>query len=355
MSDALKRQNVVRRTPFPRSATTPLVPPLVSSAVFVARDADHMNSVYEGQEHGFTYAREGSPNADLLAAKTRGPRRRRRRADHLVGHVRRRGDPARPAQGRRSRAGERPAVRPHARGWSRQELPRLGFATDVADATDVAAFGRAIRPTTRLMLVEVVSNPLLRVVDIAALGGARQGARRAADRGQHVSDAADAPAAGARRACRVSQHHQDDRGAQRRDARRGVRRPGVVDADPGRDRDVGPQREPVRLLARRTRHQHAPPAGVTRQLECLGAGGGVRRASGRAPGVLPRACRSSRSRRRAASVWGPVRQHGDVRSARRPRRGQSVHARARLDPVRADAGRRRRRSSVTRPSRRIEA
>ena len=65
----MKRQNVVRRTPFPRSVTSPLVPPLVSSAVFVARDADHMNSVYEGQEHGFTYAREGSPNADLLAAK----------------------------------------------------------------------------------------------------------------------------------------------------------------------------------------------------------------------------------------------------------------------------------------------
>ena len=45
----------------------------------------------------------------------------------------------------------------------------MGFATDLADATDLAAFGRAIRPATRLLLVEVVSNPLLRVVDIAAL------------------------------------------------------------------------------------------------------------------------------------------------------------------------------------------
>ena len=69
MSDPVKRHNVVRRTPLPRSVTAPLVPPLVSSAVFVARDADHMNDVYEGQESGFTYAREGSPNADLLAAK----------------------------------------------------------------------------------------------------------------------------------------------------------------------------------------------------------------------------------------------------------------------------------------------
>ena len=69
MSEDAKHQSVVRRTPFPRSATTPLVPPIVPSAVFVARDADHMNRVYEGQEQGFTYGREGSPNAVLLAAK----------------------------------------------------------------------------------------------------------------------------------------------------------------------------------------------------------------------------------------------------------------------------------------------
>ena len=69
MSDQVKPPSVVRRTPFPRSATVPLVPPIVPSAVFVARDADQMNRVYEGQEQGFTYAREGSPNAELLAAK----------------------------------------------------------------------------------------------------------------------------------------------------------------------------------------------------------------------------------------------------------------------------------------------
>ncbi len=169
MSDALKRQNVVRRTPFPRSGTSPLVPPLVSSAVFVARDADHMNSVYEGQEHGFTYAREGSPNADLLAAKLAALEGAEgglitssgmsavaaillgllKAGDHVLASDQ--------LYGRTSRL-------------VTQELPRLGFATDVADATDLAAFGRAIRPATRLVLVEVVSNPLLRVVDIAALG-----------------------------------------------------------------------------------------------------------------------------------------------------------------------------------------
>ena len=69
MAERAKHQSVVRRTPFPRSATTPLVPPIVPSVVFAARDVDQMNGVYEGQEQGFTYAREGSPNAELLAAK----------------------------------------------------------------------------------------------------------------------------------------------------------------------------------------------------------------------------------------------------------------------------------------------
>src|SRR5512134_1296508 len=158
----VKHQSVVRRTLFPRSATTPLVPPIVPSAVFVARDADQMNSVYEGQEQGFTYAREGSPNAELLAAKIAALEGAEcgfvtssgmsavaaivlgllKAGDHIVA--------GNQLYGRTLRL-------------VGQELPRLGFATDLVDATDAAAVERTIRPNTRLLLVEVVSNPLLRI------------------------------------------------------------------------------------------------------------------------------------------------------------------------------------------------
>jgi cystathionine gamma-synthase len=168
VSEDMTHQSVVRRTPFPRSATTPLVPPIVASAVFVARDADHMNNVYEGQEQGFTYAREGSPNAELLAAKIAALEGAEcgvvtssgmsavsaivlgllKAGDHIVA--------GNQLYGRTLRLVS-------------QELPRLGFATDLVDATDVAAVERAIRPNTRLLLVEVVSNPLLRIPDVAAL------------------------------------------------------------------------------------------------------------------------------------------------------------------------------------------
>lgn len=138
------------------------------SAVYVARDADQMNDVYEGRFQGFTYAREASPNADMLGAKIAALEGAElglvtssgmsatgaiflgliKAGDHILA--------SNQLYGRTSRL-------------MTQELPRLGFSTDLVDATDVAAVERALRPNTRVLLVEVVSNPLLRVVDVAAL------------------------------------------------------------------------------------------------------------------------------------------------------------------------------------------
>jgi len=169
MSNDVKPRSVVRRTPFPRSATSPLVPPIVPSVVFVARDADQMNGVYEGREQGFTYAREGSPNAEQLAGKIAALE------DAECGLVTSSGMSAVAAIVLGLlKAGDHVVAGNQLYGRSlrlvSQELPRLGFATDLVDATDAAAVERAIRPSTRMVLVEVVSNPLLRVADIAALG-----------------------------------------------------------------------------------------------------------------------------------------------------------------------------------------
>jgi methionine-gamma-lyase len=46
---------------------------------------------------------------------------------------------------------------------------RLGIETDFVDATDTTAIVKALRPTTRGVFVEAISNPLLRLVDIPAL------------------------------------------------------------------------------------------------------------------------------------------------------------------------------------------
>src|SRR5690606_14788116 len=49
------------------------------------------------------------------------------------------------------------------------ELPRLAIETSLADPTDGAAMAAAIRPNTRMILIEVVSNPTLRVADVPAI------------------------------------------------------------------------------------------------------------------------------------------------------------------------------------------
>lgn len=48
-------------------------------------------------------------------------------------------------------------------------LSRFGIETTFVKATDIAAYGNALRPNTKLIFIETPSNPLTEVVDIAAL------------------------------------------------------------------------------------------------------------------------------------------------------------------------------------------
>lgn len=62
-------RSVVRRQELPEGITRPLATPLSPSVVFRAEDADALDAVYEGRAAGFSYAREGHPNASILADK----------------------------------------------------------------------------------------------------------------------------------------------------------------------------------------------------------------------------------------------------------------------------------------------
>ena len=65
----------------------------------------------------------------------------------------------------------------------REVLGPWGLESDACDMSDLAAVERLLRPTTRVLWVETPSNPLLRVVDIAALAerAHRVGARCVVD------------------------------------------------------------------------------------------------------------------------------------------------------------------------------
>lgn len=49
------------------------------------------------------------------------------------------------------------------------DLPRFGIACDLAPSDDVATWRDAIQPGTRILYVEAISNPLVRVIDLAAV------------------------------------------------------------------------------------------------------------------------------------------------------------------------------------------
>lgn len=168
MTDTPRRRSIVRRSPVPGSVSSPVVTPLFSSVVYRSVDADQMDAQYEGRSAGFTYSREGHPNAALVA-------------DRLA-WMEGAGHGVMTASGMAAvsavflgllRAGDHVVAGNQLYGRSlrllNQDLPRLGFETTLVDTSDAGAVAAAVRPETRMILAEVVSNPTLRVADMPAI------------------------------------------------------------------------------------------------------------------------------------------------------------------------------------------
>ena len=160
--------SLVRPDPLPESVSRPVVTPLSPSVVYASESPDELDAQYEGRVHGYTYSREGHPNADVVA----------RRLDAMEGAeggvVTGSGMAAVSAvlMGLLS-AGDHVIGGNQLYGRSlrlmKEDLPRMGITTTLADPGDVEAVAAAIRPETRMVLVEVVSNPTLRVADLDGL------------------------------------------------------------------------------------------------------------------------------------------------------------------------------------------
>jgi cystathionine gamma-synthase len=173
MSD--DHRSIVRRSRQPHSASRPVVSPICPSVVYASPDADALDAQYEGRCQGYTYGREGHPNWTILAEKL----------DWMEGVPEESGKGVVMASGMAAvgavfqavlKAGDHVAAGNQLYGRSlrllREELPRMGVEVALADPTDGAAFAAAIRPETKLALVEVVSNPTLRVADMDAIAAA---------------------------------------------------------------------------------------------------------------------------------------------------------------------------------------
>lgn len=152
----------------PLGVTAPLVAPLYQAAVYTIPDLDALDRIYGAKDPGFIYARDAHPNARALGAKL---------AEVEAaewGMVTGSGMAAISAivlgtvnQGERIVASNRLYGRTVQ--LFEQELPRYGVEADFVDACELDQVEKALANGARILFVETVSNPLLRVVDIAAL------------------------------------------------------------------------------------------------------------------------------------------------------------------------------------------
>ena len=159
---------IVRRVEIPESASHPVATPLFPSVVYSSPSADTLDAQYEGAVDGYTYAREGHPNADILAAKIDGME------GAEGGIVTSSGMAAISAMFLGLlKAGDHVLAGDQLYGRSlrmlSQDLPRMGFETGFFDAGSADNLAAAIRPNTRMVMIEAVSNPTLRVADVAGI------------------------------------------------------------------------------------------------------------------------------------------------------------------------------------------
>lgn len=170
--------------PFPDlGPSSPLAPPLFTSAVYTLPDLDALDAISDGGAAGFIYARDGHPNAADLAAKLTALEAA------AWGVVCGTGMAALSAAflalldgGGKVVASNRLYGRTNK--LLRSELPRFGVATTSVDVSDLDATREvvaAVKP--KVLYAETMSNPMCRVPDLAALAeiAASNGARLVVD------------------------------------------------------------------------------------------------------------------------------------------------------------------------------
>ncbi len=153
---------------LPEHSIRPHSPPIYLASVYECRDPDQADALLSGREPGYAYSRDGHPNADLLAeacAELHGAERAAITASGMAALAL--------AVLSQLKPGDHLVASNQLYGRSHtlmvDEAGRLGIASTLVDTCDLSAVEAAVTPLTKLIVVETISNPLLRVADLAAL------------------------------------------------------------------------------------------------------------------------------------------------------------------------------------------
>jgi cystathionine beta-lyase/cystathionine gamma-synthase len=150
------------------SRTVPLAPALQLSAVYRVAGLEQIDALYDGSEPGFIYARDGHPNAVQLAAKVaalEGAEAALVCASGMAAEAAvflallNQGDQVAISEGLYGRSA----------ALVGRELARFGIGHRRFDATRPGSLREVLTSATRLVFAETLSNPLVRLADIAGL------------------------------------------------------------------------------------------------------------------------------------------------------------------------------------------
>ncbi|MGI6358768.1 MAG: trans-sulfuration enzyme family protein [Bacillota bacterium] len=155
-----------KHTPMPTSI--PTVHPIYQTSVFTFKSLEQMDEAFDGQPGGYTYSRIHNPNHAVLEqalAELEGGESAVVTSSGMaailiacLGHL---------------NQGERMLVTRDCYGGTEvqfaQELRRLGIDVQFVDFYDHAATERALQAGAKIVYLETISNPLMKVADIGAL------------------------------------------------------------------------------------------------------------------------------------------------------------------------------------------
>jgi len=150
------------------SVTRPLTPPIYQTSVYVFEAMDTVESVWEHKTAGYVYGRYGTANHGMLeelVASLEG-------AEAAVACASGMGATTALLLGLFSPGDHLVAGRDMygtTAAFLAEDGRRLGIESTFVDATDPAEILGALRPDTRAVFVEALSNPLLRLVDLPAV------------------------------------------------------------------------------------------------------------------------------------------------------------------------------------------
>lgn len=167
----MAEEHVARMGHSAESVTRPSVPPIVQTAAFDVPDLDVLHAMIRGESHGHIYTRDSNPNHEALADSIAALEGTESGAVFSSGM----GALSSVFLGLAA-AGDHVIVSDALYGRTVQLAAHVQRRFDVSvtavDVTNPDLVRDAVTPRTRFALIETVSNPMLRVADVAAVAEA---------------------------------------------------------------------------------------------------------------------------------------------------------------------------------------